>query len=79
MKELWPFENSPDTQSTPVIRKYISELLHDSNDDQSADDNEAVAAVDDDENTGDDASDLEPEPTVPIACTTKKVAALNVS
>ena len=54
-------------------------MLHDSNDDQSADDNEAVAAVDDDENTGDDASDLEPEPTEPIACTTKKVAALNVS
>ena len=27
-----------------------------------------------DENTGDDASDLEPEPTVPKASTTKKVA-----
>ena len=27
-----------------------------------------------DENTGDDASDLEPEPTIPKASTTKKVA-----
>ena len=31
-------------------------------------------AADIDENTGDDASDLEPEPTVPKASTTKKVA-----
>jgi hypothetical protein len=31
-------------------------------------------AADVDENTGDDASDLEPEPTVPKASTTKKVA-----
>ena len=48
---------------------YISELLHDSSDDKSANDNEDV---DDDENTGDDASDLEPEPTVPKPSTTKK-------
>ena len=54
-------------------------MLHDSNDDQSADDNEAVAAVDDDENIGDDASDLEPEPTVPKAITTKKVAVPKIS
>ena len=49
---------------------YISELLHDSSDDKnkSAKDNEDV---DDDENTGDDGSDLEPKPTVPKP--TKKV------
>ena len=45
---------------------------------KSDDDNEAdVVAVADnaaDENTGDDASDLEPEPTIPKASTTKKVA-----
>ena len=40
---------------------------------------EAVAAVDDDENIGDDASDLEPEPTVPKAITTKKVAVPKIS
>ena len=33
-----------------------------------------VDEKDHDENTGDDASDLEPEPTVPKASTTKKVA-----
>ena len=62
---------------------YISELLLDSSD-ESDDDNEAdaaadvVAAADNatdvDENTGDDASDLESEPTVPKASTIKKVA-----
>ena len=58
---------------------YISELLLDSSD-ESDDDKEAdaVAAADNatdvGENTGDDASDLEPEPTVPKASTTKKVA-----
>ena len=60
---------------------YVSELLHDSND-ESDDVNEAVAvaAVDDDdddddnENKGDDASDLEAEPTVPKASTSKAKA-----
>ena len=54
---------------------YISELLLDSSD-ESDDDNEAdvVAAADVDENTGDDASDLETEPTVPKTSTTEKVA-----
>jgi hypothetical protein len=46
-------------------------LLHDSSDDESADDNEAVTAVDDDENTGDDASDLEPEPSTKKAVVPK--------
>jgi hypothetical protein len=59
-------------------------LLQDSSD-ESDDDNEVDAAADvvavadvvekdHDENTRDDASDLEPEPTVPKASTTKKVA-----
>ena len=64
-------------------------MLQDSSD-ESASDVVAVAAIaadvvavadvvadnaaDVDENTGDDASDLEPEPTVPKASTTKKVA-----
>ena len=57
---------------------YISELLLDSSD-ESDDDNEAdaaadVVAADVDENTGDDASDLETEPTVPKTSTTEKVA-----
>ena len=57
---------------------YISELLQDSSD-ESDDDNEAdaaadVVAADVDENTGDDASDLETEPTVPKTSTTEKVA-----
>ena len=70
------------------VPSYISELLLDSSD-ESDDDNEAdaaadvvaadvVAAADNatdvDENTGDDASDLETEPTVPKTSTTEKVA-----
>ncbi len=51
-------------------------MLHDSRDDESADDNRAV---DDYENTGDDASDLKQEPTVQKASTTKKVAVSKTS
>jgi len=68
------------------VPSYISELLLDSSDESDDDneddaaadviaaDNAADNAADVDENTGDYASNLETEPTVPKTSTTEKVA-----